>query len=151
MSSSKLIIGSFVLLRYNYSHKHPKIRIFAARIAVIKMLLKRRISGFILLSVILPMVFLAPFHHHENSLSQEISCTECSHHQPHPGHLTQNSGTDECLVCQLLAQVYVPTVGPVVNLLSPHYVTIGTDFSGDAVLCFTPQSSPRAPPVSFCF
>lgn len=31
MSSSKLIIGSFVLLRYNYSHKHQKKRIFAAR------------------------------------------------------------------------------------------------------------------------
>ena len=30
-----------------------------------KMLLKRRISGFLLLSVILPTVFLAPFHHHD--------------------------------------------------------------------------------------
>lgn len=29
------------------------------------MLLKRRISGILLLSVILPMVFLAPFHHHD--------------------------------------------------------------------------------------
>ena len=112
--------------------------------------MKGRISANFLLSIVLSIVFLAPFHHHDEPLAQEISCDDCTHHQPHPGHLSEKPGTDECLICQLLAQVYVPTVGPVVNLLSSDCVTIENNFSGDVILRFTPQSSPRAPPVSFC-
>jgi hypothetical protein len=96
------------------------------------------------------MVFLAPFHHHDEPIPQEISCDECAHHQPHPGHFSEKPGTDECLICQLLVQVYVPTAGPVISLLPSDSITIIDDFSGDVILCFTPQSSPRAPPVSFC-
>lgn len=113
-------------------------------------MLKRRISADFLLSIVLSIVFLAPFHHHDQPLTQVISCDDCSHHQPHPGHLSENPGTDECLICQLLAQVYVPTIGPAVNLSSSDCVTIDSDFSDDVILSFTSQSSPRAPPVSFC-
>jgi hypothetical protein len=97
------------------------------------------------------MVFIAPFHHHEEQPQSVISCEECTHHLPHPGHLSQESGSDGCLVCQLLAQVYVPTAGPLVSLLSPDGVTVVNGYSGDVIPCFTPKSSPRAPPVSFCF
>ena len=111
----------------------------------------RRISANFLLSIVLSIVFLAPFHHHDEPLAQDISCDDCTHHQPHPGHLSEKAGTDECLICQLLAQVYVPTAGPVVNHLSPDCITMVSNDSGDVILSFTPQSSPRAPPVSFCF
>ena len=114
------------------------------------MLLNRRISANLLLSIVLSIVFLAPFHHHDEPLLQEISCDDCAHHQPHQGHLTEQPGTDECLICQLLAQVYVPTAGPVANLLSSDCVTLVNGISGSVILSFTPQSSPRAPPVSFC-
>ena len=113
--------------------------------------LERRISANILLSIVLSIVFLMPFHHHDEPRPQEVSCDDCAHHQPHPGHLSEKPGTDECLVCQLLAQVYVPTVGTVVDLLSPDGITIVSDFSGDVILSFPNQYSPRAPPVSFCF
>lgn len=110
----------------------------------------RRISTSFILSIVLSIVFVAPFHHHDEQLLHEISCDECVHHQPHSGHLSEKLGTDECLICQLLAQVYVPTAGPVVNLLSSDCVTIDNNFLGDVILRFTIQSSPRAPPVSFC-
>jgi len=114
-------------------------------------MLKRRISANFLLSIVFSIVFLMPFHHHDEPLPQEISCDDCAHHQPHPGHLSEKPGTDECLICQLLAQVYEPTVEPVVNLLSSDCISIVSDVSGDVILSFTPHSSPRAPPVSFCF
>lgn len=117
----------------------------------VELMLKRRISDFFLLSVVLPMVFLAPFHHHDSPAPSDISCEECSHHQPHPGHLSEKPGTDECLICQLLAQVYIPTIQPAVNRLSSGCVTIDSNLSGDVILSFTHQSCPRAPPVSFCF
>lgn len=96
------------------------------------------------------MVFLAPFHHHDEPPALEKACDECAHHQPHPGHLSEKPGADDCLICQLLAQVYVPTAGPVVNLLSSDCVTLADNFYGDVILRYTLQSSPRAPPVSFC-
>ena len=117
----------------------------------VELMLKRLISAYVLLSIVLSIVFLIPFHHHNETLQQEIACEDCSHQQPHPGHLSENPGTDDCLICQLLAQLYMPTVGPVVNLLSSDRITIVNDFTGDIILSFTPQSSPRAPPVSFCF
>ena len=110
----------------------------------------RRISAHFLLSITLSIVFLVPFHHHDEPLPQEISCEDCSHHNPHPGHLTEKPGTDECLVCQLLAQQYVPSAGPVVNLLSSDISTLVCEYSDEALLSFTHHSSPRAPPVSFC-
>lgn len=110
----------------------------------------RRISASFILSIVLSIVFVAPFHHHYEPLLQEITCSDCTHHQPHPGHLSEKPGTDECLMCQLLAQVYVPTVGPVISLLFSDCVTTVDDFSGDVILSCTHQSSPRAPPVSFC-
>ena len=97
------------------------------------------------------MVFVAPFHHHDTPLSQENTCEECTHHQPHPGHLTQKTGAHECLICQLLAQVYVPVAGLQVKLPSSDCTAFYRDCSGDVLFRFTPQSSPRSPPVSFCF
>lgn len=113
--------------------------------------LKRRISALFLLSVALPIVFLVPFHHHDEPLPTDISCEACAHHQSHPGHLSEEPGTDECLVCQLLAQQYVPSAGPVVLLLSSDIITFVRDRSDDVLLPLTHHSSPRAPPVSFCF
>ena len=111
--------------------------------------LKRRISTFILLSVLLPIVFVAPFHHHDENLLTDIPCEDCSHHQPHPGHLGNKTGAEDCFLCQLLAQLFIPSVGPVLNLLSSDSTPVFGHLSDAAVLCFTHHSSPRAPPVSF--
>ncbi|MBO7509694.1 MAG: hypothetical protein J6T35_00780, partial [Bacteroidales bacterium] len=80
--------------------------------------MKRSILANFLLSIILSMVLLAPFHHHDDPPPQQISCDDCAHHRPHPGHLSVKPCADECPICQLLALVYEPTVGPAVNLPS---------------------------------
>ena len=113
--------------------------------------LKRRISALFLLSVVLPVVFLAPFHHHDEPLPADISCEECAHHQSHPGHLSEGHGTDECLVCQFLAQQFTPSAGPAVLFLSSGIIAFVCDRSDDVLLPLNHHSSPRAPPVSFCF
>ncbi len=114
------------------------------------MLLKRRISGFILLSVILPMVFLAPFHHHDEHDHGGISCEECAHHQPHPGHVSDESDTDECLICQFLAQQYIPSADLVADLFASECGTFAGCPAGGLILRSTRQFSSRAPPVPFC-
>ena len=62
------------------------------------MLRTRRIFAAWLLSVILPVVFLAPFHHHHRDALEDIHCEACSQHIPHQGHLTPGTGTDDCLI-----------------------------------------------------
>ncbi len=104
-----------------------------------------------LLSVILPVVFLTPFHHHSETHLSDISCDECACHQPHSGHLSDGQGTDDCLVCQLLAQQYTPSSVLAVSLPSSDSATVQCDFSDAVIACFTHHSSPRAPPVTFCF
>ena len=113
--------------------------------------LKRRISTIVMLSVILPMVFLAPFHHHDEIPRTELSCEDCMHHQPHPGHLGTNPGMDGCFLCQFLAQLFVPSTGRVLHLRASDVATVIRDSSDDVTLCFTRHSAPRAPPVSFLF
>ena len=115
------------------------------------MLRTRRIFAAWLLSVILPVVFLAPFHHHHQDSLEDIRCEACTQHIPHQGHLTPGTGTDDCLVCQLLSQQYIPSIGLAVNWLSSEMATVIGRISDDVTLCFTHLSSPRAPPVSFPF
>jgi hypothetical protein len=111
---------------------------------------KRRISALFLLSVVLPIVFLAPFHHHIEQIRTDISCKACAHHQSHPGHLSEETGTNECLICQLLAQHYVPSADLTVHLLSSDIVDFVHDGSDDVIVSPPHLSSPRAPPASFC-
>ena len=114
------------------------------------MLLKRRISGFLLLSVILPMVILAPFHHHDGHDHAGISCEECAHHHPHPGHVSDESDTDECLICQFLAQQYIPSADLVADLFASDCDTFAGCPAGGLILRSTRLFSSRAPPASFC-
>ncbi len=122
--------------------------IFAGQRAdIFNMSLKRSILANFLLSIILSMVFLAPFHHHDDPSPQQIPCDDCAHHQ----HLSVKPCTDECPICQLLALVYEPTVGPAINLPPLICSTLVGDACGDIIFRFTHLSTPRAPPVSFCF
>ena len=114
------------------------------------MLLKRRIFAAWLLSVVLPMVFLAPFHHHELEQREEVFCEDCSQHLPHHGHLSAGSATGECLVCQLLFQQFVPAESTVIRSFLSDSETYVLPAHDEAVLLPFQPASPRAPPVSFC-
>lgn len=115
-----------------------------------KMLLKRRISGFLLLSVILPTVFLAPFHHHDEHDHTGFSCEECAHNLPHPGHLSDEPDSDDCLICQFLALQYVPAADLVADLFTTDCDAFVSFPAEGLILRSTHHFSPRAPPVPFC-
>ena len=98
-----------------------------------------------MLSVFLPIVFLVPFHHHGSEPVGDDKCEQC------PGHFGQNAGTDDCLLCKVLLQQYVASEGPCEDILSADLSIIPCLAPEDAVSCYIHHSSPRAPPVSFCY
>ncbi|MBP5636618.1 MAG: hypothetical protein J6X25_03765 [Bacteroidales bacterium] len=94
--------------------------------------LKQRISSLIMLSEILPMVLIAPFHHHQEPVREDIQCESCSQHKPHSGHLTTQSSTDECLICRLLAQQFSPAETPAASApVHARRIDTGSDCSGE--------------------
>ena len=69
----------------------------------------RSIAALVLSAVFLPTLLLASLHRHEPvQESQGIACAECEGHIPH-SHLSGISHTDECLVCQFLTVVCLPS------------------------------------------
>jgi hypothetical protein len=103
-----------------------------------------------MLSVLLPMLLVAPFHHHADPVREDEPCESCSQHKPHPGHLTAQICTDECLVCRILYQQYTPSAVLTFHILLSEQTVDSGRFPDDIPICFTQPSSPRAPPVSFC-
>jgi hypothetical protein len=114
------------------------------------MSLKRRIFAFWLLSVILPMVFVAPFHHHDLGQEEDVFCADCSQHLPHHGHLSAGTATGECLVCQLLFQQFMPAERAVIRSYPANSEAYVLPIPEDVVFLSFQPLSPRAPPVSFC-
>ena len=114
------------------------------------MKMRKQIQAVWLLSVILQVIFVAPFHHHDHDAAEDLHCEACAHHQPHAGHLTAQGATDDCLVCQLLGQFYVPADAPAFRSQSVALRSIASPVLGKVVLHPFQPSAPRAPPVSFC-
>jgi hypothetical protein len=113
------------------------------------MLLKRRIFAAWLLSVVLPMVFFAPFHHHDLEQREDVFCEDCSQHLPHHGHLSAGTATGECLVCQFLFQPFTPSESSVIRSFLSDSETYVLPPCGEVILLSFQPVSPRAPPVSF--
>lgn len=104
----------------------------------------------LLLSVVLPMTLVLPFHHHETEESAADSCELCANHQPHSGHLESASHLDNCLICQLLGISYLREE----SAGAPSKPGCAVRFSvrePASVICIQVRSlSPRSPPYSFC-
>ena len=111
---------------------------------------KRRIFAAWLLSVVLPTVFLAPFHHHDLRQQENYLCEDCSQHLPHHGHLSVGTAAGECLVCQLLFHQYVPAENTIIQSFVTEPEAYSLPIPKDVVFLSFQPSSPRAPPVSFC-
>ena len=104
----------------------------------------------LLLSIVLPMALVLPFHHHEAEESALDSCEFCSHHLPHQGHLASNSQIDNCLICQLLGVSYLPEESAGAPC-KPDVSTAFVQAPVSSVHSVSLQSlSTRAPPFSFC-
>lgn len=104
----------------------------------------------LLLSVVLPMTLVLPFHHHEAEESAANLCERCVNHQPHPGHLESASHLDDCLICHLLGVSYLgeESVGSPSNPSCCVRLVAGESASVRFVQ--VQLLSSRAPPCSFC-
>ena len=122
--------------------------------------IRRNIAALLLSAVFLPTLLLAPLHRHISVVdgvaattgagsADRVACAGCESHIPH-SHLNDVAHSHECLVCQFLTVVWVPSDGeaPVIH---------AGDFTG---LCAVPSCplvsvsvsvpSGRAPPTVFC-
>ena len=112
--------------------------------------IKERLHAMALLAVLLPVLFAAPFHHHDPAFHSDTECDACLHHQPHQGHLSGGDSIGDCLLCHFLCEPFVSA--PETRL--PGCISVlRKDFAAGAG-CFVSfvhlLTSPRAPPVSFC-
>lgn len=112
--------------------------------------IKERLHAMALLAVLLPVLFAAPFHHHDPAFHSDTECDACLHHQPHQGHLSGGDSIGDCLLCHFLCEPFVSA--PETRLPSLPAV-LKTEFAAGTG-CFVRfiylLTSPRAPPVSFC-
>ena len=70
--------------------------------------LRRKISAWVLLSVFVPMIFMAAVHRHDLGGDHANACYSCLHHIPHPGHLSgADASCHQCVLCQFNSLPYV--------------------------------------------
>ena len=104
-----------------------------------------------LLAVILPLVFAAPYHHHDHEAAETDNCDACLHHRPHAAHLSSDTSLQDCLICQILSVQFTPGKQSVVRLFRSVVNKVFIEPVSASACLFTPSIPARAPPVSFCF
>lgn len=104
----------------------------------------------LLLSVVLPMTLVVPFHHHDAEESALVSCENCVNHHPHPGHLTADSRLDNCLVCQFLGVTYLPEESADAPFGPDRHADYSAAPASSVHSVQLQNLSTRAPPYSFC-
>ena len=110
----------------------------------------RTVIAVLLLSVVLQMTLLLPFHHHEHPDPEELSCELCEHHQPHPAHLSASAQPDNCLICQFLGVSYLPEASAEAPAGTGKGIALHLALSKKAPVVQLTLLSTRAPPYSFC-
>lgn len=103
----------------------------------------------LLLAILLPVLTVLPFHHHDIHEHSEISCEQCTNHQPHRGHLTTSWNIDNCLICQFLGVTYVPSQRIEAPDAPQHGTTLVNEQSAIWQSATIQLLSTRAPPTMF--
>jgi len=108
-------------------------------------------SGWVLLSVFVPMVLLSSLHvHSEWNYMSETTCHECLAHAVHNGHIDALKAHVDCPLCAFQSNVYQGEE----NISPSHYQSaveleeecqVPAIATGDISIKQT-----RAPPASFC-
>lgn len=110
----------------------------------------RNIAAMMLSAVFLPTLLLVSLHRHQPVAEGDSSvCSECASHVPH-SHLSGINHTDDCLICQFLTVVWMPSeeesaVQPAVESSEWYDASAG---QAPHILFLVP--SLRAPPAVFC-
>ena len=110
----------------------------------------RAVIAVLLLSVVLQMTLVLPFHHHGHPDLEELSCELCEHHEPHPAHLSSSAQPDNCLICQFLGVNYLPEAPAVAPAVTGKGLALHRVLSKEVLSVQLTLLSTRAPPRSFC-
>lgn len=103
----------------------------------------RTVIAVLLLSVVLQMTLVLPFHHHEHPYQEELSCELCDeqHESVHP---------DNCPICQFLGVSYLPEASAEAPSATQRCVALHPVKSEEVPSVQLTLHSTRAPPFSFC-
>lgn len=108
-------------------------------------------SGWVLLSVFVPMVLLSSLHvHSEWNYMSETTCHECLAHAVHNGHIDALKAHVDCPLCAFQSNVYQ---GEDATLTSCFQEAIELEMNCAVPTTVTGNISTkqtRAPPVTFC-
>jgi len=104
----------------------------------------------LLLSVVLPMTLVLPFHHHDAEESAADSCEQCTNHQPHSGHMGSSDPGDNCLICQFLGVTFLPEKSADAPVRPECNRETGSVLTASVLSAQVQTLSSRAPPFSFC-
>ncbi|MBQ3766056.1 MAG: hypothetical protein II874_04895 [Bacteroidales bacterium] len=111
---------------------------------------KRAAIAALLLSIVLPIVLIAPFHHHGTEKAIASDCDYCTHQQPHSGHLASSGQLDKCLVCQFLSIPYLPEKSTSVAFVPEAKASVSSQPAEAGFAAPVRLLPSRAPPVSVC-
>ena len=110
----------------------------------------RAVPAVLLLSVMLQIALVLPFHHHEHPDQEELSCELCEHQKPHPAHLSSSVHPDNCLICQFLGVSYLPEASAEAPAATQGWLALHPVLSNEVPSAELTLLSIRAPPHSFC-
>ena len=110
----------------------------------------RTVIAVLLLSVVLQMTLMLPFHHHGHPDQEEPSCELCEHHEHHPAHLSSSAQPDNCLICQFLGVSYLPEASAEAPAATQGWLALHPVLSNEVPFAELTLLSTRAPPHSFC-
>ncbi|MBQ6044635.1 MAG: hypothetical protein IJL42_03835 [Bacteroidales bacterium] len=116
--------------------------------------IRRNIAALLLSAVFLPTLLLAPLHRHTSvadgvAATAKVACAGCESHIPH-SHLNDVAHSHECLVCQFLTVVWVPSDGEAPVIHAGDFTGLCTVPSCPLVSVSVSVPSGRAPPTVFC-
>lgn len=116
--------------------------------------IRRNIAALLLSAVFLPTLLLAPLHRHASAAegaanAASVACAGCESHIPH-SHLNDVAQAHECLVCQFLTIVWMPSDEEVSVSPTPEFGGLCVVPSTHLVSLSVTVPSGRAPPTVFC-
>lgn len=112
---------------------------------------RERLYAFLLASVFMPMLLLAPFHSHEEHQNRPADdCECCINHTPHDGHISDESPIPQCVLCNFVWAQYLPQQKCQLTDFEVWVCEFIQTSENFYILQSPLVKSPRAPPVSFC-
>ena len=116
-----------------------------------RVMTKRRLSAWMLLSVFLPILLLSSLHIHEHN-DVGSGCSDCINHIAHQGHISLTTiHLHDCLLCQFTSVPFLGAATVVWAAIALSHFNFFVEPSAKLQFAAFRHYSPRAPPVLSCY